>query len=153
MLRIPNEVYQHRMQICYACKYYKPLTKSCGTLFKGDVIDEEELQMLIDAGDVMIENANGKKKARTCGCVMPFKARLYFASCSVGKWKGMLHFGDKHQDFIAFVRSLPDAGKVTNEQIEQMYEWMDKIIKVKHTRCAKCIRNIIQELKTHITYE
>jgi hypothetical protein len=153
MFRIPNEVYAHRMQTCYACKYYKPITKSCGTLLKGDIIEEEELQELLDAGEIMIEFPQGRKKFRTCGCVMPLKAKLYFSSCSVGKWKGMYHFGDRHKEFITFVRSLPDVGKVTNEQIDQMFEWMDQIVKVKHSRCPKCIKNIIQELKSHISYE
>lgn len=153
MLKIPNEVYAYRMQTCYACKYYKPLTKSCGTLLKGDLIDEEELDELVGSGEVMIENAKSKKKMRTCGCIMPIKARLYFASCSVGKWKGMYHFGEQHKEFISFVKSLPEAGKVTNEQIDQMYVWLDKIIRVKHSRCPKCIKNIIQELKSHISYE
>jgi len=74
MLFVKHNEYKRRLDICRTCKFFEASTQSCGTLIVGD--------------EVEIEVKFKRKTIKLCGCVMPVKAKLAFASCPASKWDG-----------------------------------------------------------------
>jgi hypothetical protein len=143
-INVPPHIKVQRYSSCMNCKYFVKSTRSCGTLILGGSVDEE------DQEDQIITHR--KKKIKLCGCVMPLKTKFAFSSCPIGKWDT---YGLKKEEIVelrSFVESLPTKGRITNDQIDMMYAWMNKMIGVKQKRCSSCIKQMIIDLKTEIKF-
>ena len=97
MLFAKHNEYKRRLDICRACKFFEPSTQSCGPLILG--ADEE------------IEVKFKRKSIKLCGCVMPVKAKLAFASCPASKWDGVLSV-EEQIEFKRFLLDMKAQGRL-----------------------------------------
>jgi hypothetical protein len=139
------KVRKERLEICQSCKWYKPQTKSCGTLILGNDVSEE----------VLAENnvTYYKKEFTLCGCVMPIKTKLSMAKCPANKWTSALTDEDI-EEIREFLKSISVVNgkfkvqRITSEQVNTIFEWMKKLKgqPVEITSCGKCIEDAVKSL-------
>ena len=139
------KVRKERLQICQSCKWYKPQTKSCGTLILGNNVSEE----------ILAENnvTYYKKEFTLCGCVMPVKTKLSMAKCPANKWTSALTDEDINQikEFLKTINVIDGkfkAQRITSEQVNTIFEWMKKLKgqPVEISSCGKCIEDAVKSL-------
>ena len=131
MLFAKHNEYKRRLDICRACKFFEPSTQSCGTLIVGDEVETEVLFR--------------RKSIKLCGCVMPVKAKLAFASCPASKWDGVLSLKEQ----IEFKRFLLDAqkkGRIDAIDLSKFYQFKDKATGAYNERstCGACVKKDIK---------
>lgn len=131
MLFVKHNEYKRRLDICRACKFFEASTQSCGPLIVGA---EEE-----------IEVSFRRKTIKLCGCVMPVKAKLSFASCPASKWEGVLTLEEQ----IEFKRFLLDAqkkGRIDAIDLSKFYTFKDKATGAYNERstCGACVKKDIK---------
>jgi len=136
MFLVPQAIRQQRLDICKGCKWYKPSTRSCGTLIIGGTVTDENTV------------SHYRKKIKLCGCPMPHKVKYTFAKCPADKW-GMFKLDeDQFANLKKFVLSLQVKYKLEDEVIERMFRWKESITgkREPRTRCERCIRDLYTEL-------
>ena len=138
---VPLHIQRERLNTCKKCKFFKPLTQSCGTLIVGNTVDPEENSV-----------THYKEKIKLCGCIMPIKTKFVFSSCPAHKWFAL----DWNQEEIAaldeFIHRIHKANKIEPQDLQQLYTWATKITG-KHQQvsgCASCIRDLINEFRRQL---
>jgi hypothetical protein len=130
MLFAKSNEYKRRLEICRTCKFFEPSTQSCGTLIVGEEVETEVLFR--------------KKSIKLCGCVMPIKAKLAFASCPASKWNGVLSM-DEQIEFKRFLLDMKAQGKLEQNDMLKFYSFKDKATGAFNERstCPPCVKKDI----------
>jgi hypothetical protein len=146
------------MNECGKCKFYNAEHGSCGTPMNlkglitgthGGLVDPEEVDV-----DTEVQEFNlvkyYKKKVRLCGCYIKEKTKFSFESCPVGKW-GKYRLTDTETNLLEeFITSLPTKGKLSNEEVNQVLKWFERVSGTPVKRCDDCVRAMIKELQLQI---
>lgn len=127
MLFAKNNEYKRRLDICRACKFFEQSTQSCGTLILGDEVETEVLFR--------------RKSIKLCGCVMPVKAKLAFASCPASKWDGVLSL-EEQIEFKRFLLDMKAQGRLDSKDMLRFYKYKDKATGAHNERstCVACVK-------------
>ena len=130
MLFAKHNEYKRRLDICRACKFFEPSTQSCGTLIVGDEVETEVLFR--------------RKSIKLCGCVMPVKAKLAFASCPASKWDGVLSL-EEQIEFKRFLLDMKAQGRLEQNDMLKFYKFKDKATGAFNERstCPPCVKKDI----------
>ena len=130
MLFAKHNEYKRRLDICRACKFFEPSTQSCGTLILGDEVETEVLFR--------------RKTIKLCGCVMPVKAKLAFASCPASKWDGVLSV-EEQIEFKRFLLDMKAQGRLEQNDMLKFYSFKDKATGAFNERstCPPCVKKDI----------
>jgi hypothetical protein len=130
MLFAKSNEYKRRLEICRTCKFFEPSTQSCGTLIVGEEVETEVLFR--------------KKSIKLCGCVMPIKAKLAFASCPASKWNGVLSM-DEQIEFKRFLLDMIAQGRLEQKDMLKFYSFKDKATGAFNERstCPPCVKKDI----------
>lgn len=130
MLFAKHNEYKRRLDICRTCKFFEATTQSCGPLILG--ADEE------------IEVKFKRKSIKLCGCVMPVKAKLAFASCPASKWDGVLSIQEQIE-FKRFLLDMKAQGKLEQKDMLKFYSFKDKATGAFNERstCPPCVKKDI----------
>jgi len=130
MLFAKSNEYKRRLEICRTCKFFEPSTQSCGPLIVGA---DEEIEVLFR-----------KKSIKLCGCVMPIKAKLAFASCPASKWNGVLSL-DEQIEFKRFLLDMKAQGRLEQKDMLKFYSFKDKATGAFNERstCPPCVKKDI----------
>ena len=131
MLFAKHNEYKRRLDICRACKFFEPSTQSCGTLILGDEVETTEVLFR-------------RKSIKLCGCVMPVKAKLAFASCPASKWDGVLSV-DEQIEFKRFLLDMKAQGRLEQKDMLRFYSFKDKATGAFNERstCPPCVKKDI----------
>ena len=130
MLFAKSNEYKRRLEICRTCKFFESSTQSCGPLIVGDEVETEVLFR--------------KKSIKLCGCVMPIKAKLAFASCPASKWNGVLSM-DEQIEFKRFLLDMKAQGRLEQNDMLKFYKFKDKATGAFNERstCPPCVKKDI----------
>ena len=130
MLFAKHNEYKRRLDICRACKFFEPSTQSCGPLIVG--------------GEVETEVLFRRKSIKLCGCVMPVKAKLAFASCPASKWDGVLSL-EEQIEFKRFLLDMKAQGRLEQKDMLRFYSFKDKATGAFNERstCPPCVKKDI----------
>jgi hypothetical protein len=130
MLFAKNNEYKRRLEICRSCKFFEASTQSCGSLIVGDEVETEVLFR--------------KKSIKLCGCVMPIKAKLAFASCPASKWNGVLSM-EEQIEFKRFLLDMKAQGRLEQKDMLKFYSFKDKATGAFNERstCPPCVKKDI----------
>lgn len=130
MLFAKHNEYKRRLDICRACKFFEASTQSCGPLIVGA---EEEIEVKFK-----------RKSIKLCGCVMPVKAKLAFASCPASKWDGVLSV-DEQIEFKRFLLDMKAQGRLEQKDMLKFYSFKDKATGAFNERstCPPCVKKDI----------
>jgi hypothetical protein len=130
MLFAKHNEYKRRLDICRACKFFEASTQSCGPLIIGA---EEEIEVKFK-----------RKSINLCGCVMPVKAKLAFASCPASKWDGVLSM-DEQIEFKRFLLDMKAQGRLEQKDMLKFYSFKDKATGAFNERstCPPCVKKDI----------
>jgi hypothetical protein len=130
MLFAKSNEYKRRLDICRACKFFEASTQSCGPLIVGA---DEEIEVLFR-----------KKSIKLCGCVMPIKAKLAFASCPASKWDGVLSM-EEQIEFKRFLLDMKAQGRLEQKDMLRFYSFKDKATGAFNERstCPPCVKKDI----------
>ena len=131
MLFAKHNEYKRRLDICRACKFFEPSTQSCGTLILGDEVETTEVLFR-------------RKSIKLCGCVMPVKAKLAFASCPASKWDGVLSL-EEQIEFKRFLLDMKAQGRLEQNDMLKFYSFKDKATGAFNERstCPPCVKKDI----------
>ena len=131
MLFAKHNEYKRRLDICRACKFFEPSTQSCGTLILGDEVETTEVLFR-------------RKTIKLCGCVMPVKAKLAFASCPASKWDGVLST-EEQIEFKRFLLDMKAQGRLEQKDMLKFYSFKDKATGAFNERstCPPCVKKDI----------
>ena len=131
MLFAKHNEYKRRLDICRACKFFEPSTQSCGTLILGDEVENTEVLFR-------------RKTIKLCGCVMPVKAKLAFASCPASKWDGVLSV-EEQIEFKRFLLDMKAQGRLEEKDMLRFYSFKDKATGAFNERstCPPCVKKDI----------
>ena len=131
MLFAKHNEYKRRLDICRACKFFEPSTQSCGTLIVGDEVETTEVLFR-------------RKTIKLCGCVMPVKAKLAFASCPASKWDGVLSV-EEQIEFKRFLLDMKAQGRLEQKDMLRFYSFKDKATGAFNERstCPPCVKKDI----------
>ena len=131
MLFAKHNEYKRRLDICRACKFFEPSTQSCGTLILGDEVETTEVLFR-------------RKTIKLCGCVMPVKAKLAFASCPASKWDGVLSL-EEQIEFKRFLLDMKAQGRLEQKDMLKFYSFKDKATGAFNERstCPPCVKKDI----------
>ena len=132
MLFAKHNEYKRRLDICRACKFFEPSTQSCGTLILGDEVETTEVLFR-------------RKTIKLCGCVMPVKAKLAFASCPASKWDGVLSV-EEQIEFKRFLLDMKAQGRLEQKDMLKFYSFKDKATGAFNERstCPPCVKRDIK---------
>jgi len=130
MLFAKSNEYKRRLEICRTCKFFESSTQSCGQLIVGDEVETEVLFR--------------RKSIKLCGCVMPIKAKLAFASCPASKWDGVLSLQEQIE-FKRFLLEMKAQGRLEQKDMLKFYSFKDKATGAFNERstCPPCVKKDI----------
>jgi len=130
MLFAKSNEYKRRLEICRTCKFFESSTQSCGQLIVGEEVETEVLFR--------------RKSIKLCGCVMPIKAKLAFASCPASKWNGVLSM-DEQIEFKRFLLDMKAQGRLEQNDMLKFYSFKDKATGAFNERstCPPCVKKDI----------
>ena len=130
MLFAKSNEYKRRLEICRTCKFFESSTQSCGQLIVGDAVETEVLFR--------------RKSIKLCGCVMPIKAKLAFASCPASKWDGVLSL-EEQIEFKRFLLDMKAQGRLEQKDMLKFYSFKDKATGAFNERstCSPCVKKDI----------
>lgn len=130
MLFAKHNEYKRRLDICRACKFFEASTQSCGQLIVGEEVETEVLFR--------------RKSIKLCGCVMPVKAKLAFASCPASKWDGVLSV-EEQIEFKRFLLDMKAQGRLEQNDMLRFYKFKDKATGAFNERstCPPCVKKDI----------
>ena len=131
MLFAKHNEYKRRLDICRTCKFFERSTQSCGTLILGDEVETTEVLFR-------------RKSIKLCGCVMPVKAKLAFASCPASKWDGVLSV-EEQIEFKRFLLDMKAQGRLEQKDMLKFYSFKDKATGAFNERstCPPCVKKDI----------
>jgi hypothetical protein len=138
MLFAKSSEYKRRLEICRSCKFFEPSTQSCGPLIVGEEVETEVLFR--------------RKSIKLCGCVMPIKAKLAFASCPASKWDGVLSL-EEQIEFKRFLLDMKAQGRLEQKDMLKFYKFKDKATGAFNERstCPPCVKkdinNFLESMK------
>jgi hypothetical protein len=94
--------------------------------------------------DEEIEVKFKRKSIKLCGCVMPIKAKLAFASCPASKWNGVLSM-DEQIEFKRFLLDMIAQGRLEQKDMLKFYSFKDKATGAFNERstCPPCVKKDI----------
>lgn len=138
---VPLHIQRERLAICKKCKFFQPLTQSCGTLILGNTVDAEENSV-----------THYKEKIKLCGCIMPIKTKFVFASCPAHKWFALDWKEEEIAELDLFIHRIHKANKIEPQDLHQLYKWFSKVTgkKEQTSGCASCIRDLITEFRRQL---
>ena len=138
---VPRHIQTDRLNICKSCKFYKPLTQSCGTLIVGQEVELEENNVTYY-----------KEKIKLCGCIMPIKTKLRFASCPARKWYALDWKEEEIRALDEFIKRVHKANKIESDDLRLLYYWYSKVTgrNEQVSGCASCIRDLITEFRRQL---
>ena len=140
----PTGTRNQRLETCRKCKFFKPATQSCGTLLIGGTVTPEAEK----------ENSvrHYKAKIKLCGCVMPVKTKLRFASCPAGRWSAFEVKPHEVEELRAFMAEITGKAKIDEQQAARLFAWKSKITgrREQFTTCGACVRELIQEINKQL---
>lgn len=150
-LNVPARVRSERINLCSQCKFFKEDTMTCGTPMSIKSFATGEHGGLVDMSEVPDDNVNKvsyyKKKVRLCGCPVMDKAKYAFEACPIGRW-GKYRLSDKDAQVLSeFIKSLPTKGKLSNQEVNQVIAWFEKMTGKPVRRCDNCVRAMVKELR------
>jgi hypothetical protein len=130
MLFAKSNEYKRRLEICRTCKFFEASTQSCGQLIVGEEVETEVLFR--------------RKSIKLCGCVMPIKAKLAFASCPASKWDGVLSM-EEQIEFKRFLLEMKAQGRLEQKDMLRFYTFKDKATGAFNERstCPPCVKKDI----------
>jgi len=130
MLFAKSNEYKRRLEICRTCKFFESSTQSCGQLIVGEEVETEVLFR--------------RKSIKLCGCVMPIKAKLAFASCPASKWDGVLSI-EEQIEFKRFLLEMKAQGRLEQKDMLKFYSFKDKATGAFNERstCPPCVKKDI----------
>jgi hypothetical protein len=130
MLFAKSNEYKRRLEICRTCKFFETSTQSCGQLIVGEEVETEVLFR--------------RKSIKLCGCVMPIKAKLAFASCPASKWDGVLSL-EEQIEFKRFLLDMKAQGRLEQKDMLKFYSFKDKATGAFNERstCPPCVKKDI----------
>jgi hypothetical protein len=130
MLFAKSNEYKRRLEICRTCKFFEASTQSCGQLIVGEEVETEVLFR--------------RKSIKLCGCVMPIKAKLAFASCPASKWDGVLSM-EEQIEFKRFLLDMKAQGRLEQKDMLKFYSFKDKATGAFNERstCPPCVKKDI----------
>jgi hypothetical protein len=130
MLFAKSNEYKRRLEICRTCKFFEASTQSCGQLIVGEEVETEVLFR--------------RKSIKLCGCVMPIKAKLAFASCPASKWDGVLSM-EEQVEFKRFLLEMKAQGRLEQKDMLKFYSFKDKATGAFNERstCPPCVKKDI----------
>jgi hypothetical protein len=130
MLFAKSNEYKRRLEICRTCKFFEASTQSCGQLIVGEEVETEVLFR--------------RKSIKLCGCVMPIKAKLAFASCPASKWDGVLSI-EEQIEFKRFLLDMKAQGRLEQKDMLKFYSFKDKATGAFNERstCPPCVKKDI----------
>jgi hypothetical protein len=130
MLFAKSNEYKRRLEICRTCKFFEASTQSCGSLIVGEEVETEVLFR--------------RKSIKLCGCVMPIKAKLAFASCPASKWEGVLSL-EEQIEFKRFLLDMKAQGRLEQKDMLRFYSFKDKATGAFNERstCPPCVKKDI----------
>jgi hypothetical protein len=99
---------------------------------------------LIVGEEVETEVLFRKKSIKLCGCVMPIKAKLAFASCPASKWNGVLLL-EEQIEFKRFLLDMKAQGRLEQKDMLKFYSFKDKATGAFNERstCPPCVKKDI----------
>ena len=128
-----DKQHRERVKICKGCEHYN--NGFCGVPLMGDLVD----------------NPDGGRRKRTCGCKVSLKARLAFESCGHPFDKKWLAIKPKDEQRIEQIKRFVEGVGVRLDERQniqmQKYHAEVKGIEYKHTNCKVCVIEKMQELK------
>ena len=138
---VPLHIQRERLATCKKCKFFKPITQSCGTLIVGNTVDAEENSV-----------THYKEKIKLCGCIMPIKTKFVFASCPAHKWFALDWKAEEIAELDVFINRIHKANKIEPNELQQLYDWFGKMVGKKQqvSGCASCIRDLITEFRRQL---
>jgi len=138
---VPLHIQRERLNTCKKCKFFKPLTASCGTLLIGGTVDPDENSVTYY-----------KEKIKLCGCIMPLKVKFRFTSCPAGRWHALDWSHDEIAKLDEFVTRIHKANKIHDDELQLLYYWYSKITgkNERPSGCATCIRDLINEFRRQV---
>jgi hypothetical protein len=139
MLFAKSNEYKRRLEICRTCKFFESSTQSCGPLIVGGEVDAEG-----NVFETKYEVLFRRKSIQLCGCVMPIKAKLAFASCPASKWDGVLSM-DEQIEFKRFLLDMKAQGRLEQNDMLKFYSFKDKATGAFNERstCPPCVKKDI----------
>jgi hypothetical protein len=138
---VPLHIQRERLATCKKCKFFKPLTQSCGTLIVGNTVDLEENTV-----------THYKEKIKLCGCIMPIKTKFIFASCPARKWFALNWKQEEIAELDEFINRIHKANKIEQHDLQKLYKWFSKVIGKDQqvSGCASCVRDLITEFRRQL---
>jgi hypothetical protein len=125
-----SNTHTERMAVCKKCKFFQADTQTCGKPYTG--------------GEVTYYG----KPFKLCGCVMPIKTRLSFASCPLGKWnaEGSL------PEFVDEIREAVSTYNGSYESKKRLFEIEARIMfeetgeELQWSNCGSCHHQRLTDL-------
>ena len=127
--------YRERVKTCKRCEFYE--RGFCGTAFVGTLVD----------------NPEGGRRKRTCGCNVMLKAKLTFEECGHPFEKRWGKISEKPTELLAEIGEFIDTigDRISAADKERLFTYRDtltgKKTANKQTNCVPCIKEAITELK------
>jgi hypothetical protein len=146
-LQVPSDVYEYRLKICLACKWYKEKTRSCGTKYAAHFVDgvKGEIESISLKGDVV---RHYRKPIRLCGCDVYDKALFGFTSCPAEKWG---RYGIRNSELAELRKislQLRKTGKLElgSADAVKFKIYLSKLTgkNVELTNCPSCINDLLE---------
>lgn len=147
-LTVPRITQQARMETCQACKFYKSVTSSCGTVILGRKLTQDEIEELKKENSVR----HYKKTVRLCGCVLPLKTWGIFEACPIGKW-GVHALSEKEiEQIVSFVDGLPTFGTYKVDTLRELNTWHKLLTGSRKniSTCPDCVRETVKTFRREI---
>lgn len=125
-----------RMNICRKCPYYKPDTRSCGTLIAGDYI-----------------NVGKKRRVKLCGCIMPLKSKFKVSSCPLKKWGNEINKSDL--DELKKMYGKIEHGRISTDDAKKLVDSYNKTFGANRqfTTCGSCLKQLAKEIEETLKHE
>jgi len=133
MFTVPPAIRAQRLATCTACKHFRPLTHSCGTLIIGNKLSPEDLAEAEENNKI----THYRRKTRLCGCYMPAKTKFALYRCPLNKW-GRYRLNEEETELLKeFVQQLPTNGKIDVQTVKALNEWVYKMTG-RRLSCSTC---------------
>jgi hypothetical protein len=133
MFTVPPAIRAQRLATCKACKHFKSITHSCGTLVVGRKLTEEELAEAEENNQI----THYRKKTRLCGCFIPEKSKWSLERCPINKWGYYRLNEEEARELAAFISGLPTDGKLSGVTVRLAADWVYKMTG-RRVSCASC---------------
>lgn len=151
-LNVPPAVKNLRYKMCRACKFYKPITDSCGTFRLLNPLGQKLTKDEIEEIDKDNTITYYRKKTRLCGCICDIKTKVPFEYCPIGKWASYQLTEQQLVELKAFLQTFPKTGQISRDYITQLYDWASIASgeKQKVKNCAECIKGVLREFNRQL---